>query len=92
MANLGSVCGNATIDFMLFREYVRFELCVVTVKNNRADTGNFLSSDARCGFAILAMLLSGQLPFHTNTLPDWMYHAQVPPPDHTFIPTLSGIP
>ena len=47
--------------------------------------------DALRGFAILAMLLSGQLPFHTNTLPDWMYHAQVPPPNHTFIPTLPGI-
>ena len=47
--------------------------------------------DALRGLAILAMLLSGQLPFHTNTLPDWMYHAQVPPPDHIFIPTLPGI-
>ena len=47
--------------------------------------------DALRGLAILAMLLSGQLPFHTNTLPDWMYHAQVPPPDHAFIPTLPGI-
>jgi predicted acyltransferase len=47
--------------------------------------------DALRGFAILTMILSGQLPFHTNTLPDWMYHAQVPPPDHRFIPTLPGI-
>lgn len=47
--------------------------------------------DALRGFAILAMILSGQLPFFTNTLPDWMYHAQVPPPLHTFIPTLPGI-
>lgn len=47
--------------------------------------------DALRGFAILAMILSGQLPFFTNTLPDWMYHAQVPPPLHQFIPTLPGI-
>ncbi|MCX6137638.1 MAG: DUF5009 domain-containing protein [Ignavibacteriales bacterium] len=47
--------------------------------------------DALRGLAILAMLLSGQIPFHTNTLPDWMYHAQVPPPTHQFIPTLPGI-
>lgn len=50
-----------------------------------------LALDALRGFAILTMLLSGQLPFHTNVLPAWMYHAQVPPPEHNWISTLPGI-
>ena len=37
------------------------------------------------------MLLSGQLPFGENALPAWMYHAQVPPPDHVFNGNLPGI-
>ncbi len=45
--------------------------------------------DALRGFAILTMVLSGTLPW--GTLPNWMYHAQVPPPDHVFNPNLPGI-
>lgn len=45
--------------------------------------------DALRGFAILTMVLSGVIPF--GVLPDWMYHAQVPPPLHKFISTLPGI-
>ena len=47
--------------------------------------------DALRGLAILGMLLSGQLPFGQNALPSWMYHAQVPPPEHQWIGTLPGI-
>ena len=47
--------------------------------------------DALRGIAILAMLLSGQLPFGQYSLPAWMYHAQVPPPDHVFNGKLPGI-
>jgi predicted acyltransferase len=48
--------------------------------------------DALRGFAILTMVLSGVIPFGPeNALPDWMYHAQVPPPDHRFNPNLPGI-
>lgn len=47
--------------------------------------------DALRGLAILAMLLSGQLPFGSNDLPSWMYHAQEPPPAHQWIGTLPGI-
>jgi predicted acyltransferase len=47
--------------------------------------------DALRGFAILAMLLSGQLPFDSHHLPAWMYHAQVPPPDFVFNPHVYGI-
>ncbi len=47
--------------------------------------------DALRGLAILGMILSGQLPFGENALPAWMYHAQVPPPEHKFVPTLAGI-
>ncbi len=47
--------------------------------------------DAMRGLAILGMILSGQLPFGNHALPSWMYHAQVPPPDHRWIGTLAGI-
>jgi len=47
--------------------------------------------DALRGLAILAMLLSGQLPFGENSLPAWMYHAQVPPPAHEWNGKLPGI-
>ena len=48
------------------------------------------SLDALRGFAILAMVLSGSIAFG-GVLPDWMYHAQVPPPAHQFNPALPGI-
>jgi predicted acyltransferase len=47
--------------------------------------------DALRGLAILGMILSGQLPFGEKALPAWMYHAQVPPPDHKWVATLAGI-
>ena len=47
--------------------------------------------DALRGLAILGMILSGQLPFGEKALPAWMYHAQVPPPDHKWVATLPGI-
>jgi predicted acyltransferase len=48
------------------------------------------SLDALRGFAILTMVLSGSIAFG-GVLPAWMYHAQVPPPSHKFVPTLAGI-
>jgi predicted acyltransferase len=45
--------------------------------------------DALRGFAILTMILSGSISF--GNLPAWMYHAQVPPPLHKFIPSIPGI-
>ncbi len=36
------------------------------------------------------MVLSGSIAFG-GVLPGWMYHAQVPPPDHVFDPTRPGI-
>ena len=48
--------------------------------------------DALRGFAIITMILSGSIPFSgPAALPGWMYHAQVPPPDHIFNPNLPGI-
>jgi len=47
--------------------------------------------DALRGLAILAMLLSGQLPFDQHALPSWMYHAQEPPPRFVWDGTLAGI-
>ncbi|MCX7626370.1 MAG: DUF5009 domain-containing protein [Candidatus Sumerlaeaceae bacterium] len=51
--------------------------------------GRFAALDALRGFAILTMVLSGAIPFHI--LPSWMYHCQVPPPDHKFDPNIPGI-
>ncbi|MBV8885250.1 MAG: DUF5009 domain-containing protein [Chroococcidiopsidaceae cyanobacterium CP_BM_RX_35] len=45
--------------------------------------------DALRGFAILAMVLSGTIEY--KILPAWMYHAQEPPPTHTFNPSLAGL-
>lgn len=45
--------------------------------------------DALRGFAILAMVLSGTISY--EILPAWMYHAQKPPPTHTFHPELPGL-
>jgi predicted acyltransferase len=47
--------------------------------------------DALRGLAILAMLLSGQLPFGEHALPAWMYHAQEPPPTFEWNGSLPGI-
>jgi len=48
------------------------------------------SLDALRGFAILTMILSGTIAFG-DVLPAWMFHAQVPPPDHKFNPAIAGI-
>ncbi|MBN1155094.1 DUF5009 domain-containing protein [candidate division KSB1 bacterium] len=52
-------------------------------------TNRFDALDALRGFAILTMVLSGVIPY--RVLPDWMYHAQVPPPNHIFNPDLPGL-
>ncbi|MBE9041048.1 DUF5009 domain-containing protein [Oscillatoriales cyanobacterium LEGE 11467] len=57
----------------------------LSVSPKRAD-----ALDALRGLAILAMVLSGTLPFG-GALPAWMYHAQLPPPDHTFNPNIPGL-
>ena len=56
---------------------------------NRSPTPRFFALDALRGIAILGMLLSAAIPY--GPLPDWMYHAQVPPPDHLFDPDIPGI-
>ncbi|WP_017316005.1 DUF5009 domain-containing protein [Mastigocladopsis repens] len=45
--------------------------------------------DALRGFAILGMVLSGTIRY--KILPAWMYHAQEPPPTHTFNANLPGL-
>ncbi len=47
------------------------------------------SLDALRGYAIVTMILSGTVAW--GILPGWMYHAQLPPPDHAFDPTTYGI-
>lgn len=49
----------------------------------------FAALDALRGFAILTMVLSGAVPY--GILPSWMYHCQVPPPNHKFDPSIPGI-
>ncbi|MDZ7338944.1 MAG: DUF5009 domain-containing protein [candidate division KSB1 bacterium] len=53
------------------------------------DGGRILPLDALRGLAILLMVLSGVIPY--GVLPAWMYHAQLPPPSHTFDPTRAGL-
>lgn len=48
------------------------------------------SLDALRGLAVLGMVLSGSLAFG-DSLPGWMFHAQVPPPLHRFDPGRAGI-
>lgn len=45
--------------------------------------------DALRGIAVLAMCLSGVVPY--RSLPAWMYHAQLPPPERVFRPEVPGI-
>lgn len=59
------------------------------MESNKANTRND-SLDALRGIAILLMVLSGSIAFG-DVLPAWMYHAQVPPPNHKFNPNLPGI-
>ncbi len=54
------------------------------------DQNRLLSLDALRGLAILLMVLSGSIAFG-DVMPAWMYHAQVPPPNHTFNPAIPGI-
>lgn len=53
--------------------------------NTRAD-----SIDLLRGLAIVGMVLSGQMLWHAD-LPAWMFHAQLPPPDFRFDPSVPGI-
>ncbi|MFP4222248.1 MAG: DUF5009 domain-containing protein [Phormidium sp.] len=53
-------------------------------------TQRSLALDSLRGLAVLAMVFSGIIPFG-GTLPAWMYHAQVPPPDHVFNPEVPGL-
>ncbi len=46
--------------------------------------------DALRGFAILTMVLSGSIAYG-DVLPAWMFHAQVPPPNHKFDSSIPGI-
>lgn len=48
------------------------------------------SLDAFRGLAILCMVLSSSIAFG-EIMPAWMFHAQTPPPTHTFNPNLPGI-
>ena len=50
----------------------------------------YLNLDALRGYAIFTMILSGSIAYSTS-MPDWMFHAQVPPPNHQFNPNLPGI-
>lgn len=45
--------------------------------------------DALRGYAIITMVLSSSIAW--GILPAWMYHAQIPPPDHIYNPNLPGL-
>jgi predicted acyltransferase len=63
----------------------------MTTRSSATPANRALALDALRGLAILAMLLSGQMPFNEHALPGWMYHAQEPPPAFEWIGTLPGI-
>jgi predicted acyltransferase len=48
------------------------------------------SIDALRGYAILTMVLSGSIAY-AEFMPAFMFHAQVPPPNHVFHPEIPGI-
>lgn len=50
----------------------------------------YLNLDALRGYAIFTMILSGSIAYGPS-MPAWMFHAQVPPPNHQFNPNLPGI-
>ncbi len=58
--------------------------------HNNMTSERFLGLDALRGASILLMVLSGSIAFG-GVLPAWMYHAQVPPPNHVFDPSIPGI-
>lgn len=58
--------------------------------NFKPQANRLITLDCFRGLAILLMVLSGSIAFG-DVLPAWMYHAQVPPPLHKFMPTLAGI-
>jgi predicted acyltransferase len=66
------------------KRYARRRRTEMITKSNRAH-----ALDALRGYAIMTMILSATEVF--NILPRWMYHAQVPPPDHIFNPAIYGI-
>lgn len=63
----------------------------MTKSSSATSANRAFALDALRGLAILAMLLSGQMPFGDHPLPSWMYHAQEPPPQFEWIGTLPGI-
>ena len=63
----------------------------MTKSSSATSANRAFALDALRGLAILAMLLSGQMPFNEHALPSWMYHAQEPPPHFEWIGTLPGI-
>ncbi|MEA5519642.1 DUF5009 domain-containing protein [Limnoraphis robusta] len=59
------------------------------IQTNSTETNRIFGLDALRGLAILLMVLSGVIAH--GILPDWMYHAQLPPPTHKFNPDLPGL-
>ncbi len=62
---------------------------MANLADSKSPTKRAVALDALRGFAILTMVLSGVIP--RKILPAWMYHAQIPPPDHVFNPNLPGL-
>lgn len=60
-----------------------------SIDPSQASNSRIASIDMLRGLAILGMALSGMLPW--GTLPAWMYHAQLPPPEMKFNAEVPGI-
>ncbi|MEH0152510.1 DUF5009 domain-containing protein [Limibacter armeniacum] len=61
-----------------------------SVGKSNKQTPRVLALDALRGLAMVGMILSGAIP-HLDTLPGWMFHAQVGPPSFKYIPEVVGI-
>lgn len=61
---------------------------LVSKNSYQTNQQRIVSLDTLRGLAIFGMIFSGLVP---RTLPGWMYHAQVPPPEFKFNPNVPGI-
>lgn len=55
----------------------------------KTQTNRAYALDALRGYAIITMVLSATVV--AGILPEWMYHAQTPPPTHAYVPEISGL-
>ncbi len=63
---------------------------IMDTEKSAAPSGRIASIDILRCIAIIGMVLSANIGFHSG-LPGWMFHAQTPPPTYDFNPNIPGI-